>query len=246
MKGLSFVEIVLALAILSVICGISFFIFHQSSISSYEIEGSSTLIQQLSQGVDMIKWDMLNTQYSEVKIYGDDEDFTDLNNFPDSGSLHAWVFPTAYHKDSNKFKVDGDFNPDWQGGIVYCPYRKDTNSPPELRKYCFYYEGAGDFTLPFEITYIDNYIELQDFSVPTPKDIRINRQFGTIPTPESNNWSPGNPLYRVAVSKISKTNISPDPESSPPPLKIILLVRVKGRFENKLFEETTLYVSPRN
>lgn len=238
MKGLSLVEVTIAVALLGIICGISFFIFHQSATLFDEMESASTMIQQLTQGVDMIRWSMLHTISNAEGVYVHVYSNSNDENFP--GGYDAWVFPIAYDK-YNVFHTDTGYNPSWQGGIVYCPYMKDADSVPQLRRYSFYYKGTGDFTLPFEITYIDNYIEFQDSSVPTPKDIRINRQLGTIPTPESDDWSSGNPLYRVAVSNILKTKVEVDT-----PLEIILLSSVRGRLENRLSEKSTLYICPRN
>lgn len=223
--GISLVELMLALSILSIVCGVSIFIFHQSATFSYEVEWTSTLLQQLSQGVQMIRWDMLSTQYSAVNIYN----FSDKANFPHSGEyLYAWIFPTGYDKDTNEFKIriDGSYEPDWQGGIVYCPYRKDENSPRELRRYSFY-----EYPPPFVITEISG-----EEIIINDDDVKINRNSG-----ETTGASVGDPKYRVAVSNITDTKVV-----KTNPIKITLTAGTKGRLENRLSENATLYISPRN
>lgn len=229
MKGLSLVEVSIALAILGIICGTCFFIFLQSATHFDEMEKSFSLIQQLTQGIDMIREDMLYTISSIEKVYvyvyRNDYD----EHFPDG--YDAWVFPTAYHKDNNKFQFK-NYEPDWQGGIVYCPYKANEDSVPELRRYSFY----GSYTLPFSFTNItDKYIELED-GAETP--IEINRHRGTVQGGEN----PGNPKYRVAVSNILETKIDADVDT----IVVELTSSVRGRHEKALDEKSTLYISPRN
>ncbi len=228
--GISLVELMLALSILTIVCGVSIFIFHQSATFSYEVEWTSTLLQQLSQGVQMIRWDMLSTEYSEVSTYN----FSDPANFPHSGELYAWIFPTGYDKDTNEFQVDGSYLPDWQGGIVYCPYRKDTDSPPELRRYSFYDGGNKPFVID-NIT-VDQIIVHDKDST----EIAIDRRWGSA-IRELVDIS-GIPKYRVAVSSITDTEI----DETSNPIKITLIAGTKGRLENRLSENATLYISPRN
>ena len=220
--GLTLLEIMVALAILTIIMGLALFMFQQAAGNLQEADVTCYLTERQHKGLNDLRRDLRETGFNTITSY----EFTDPNFSQDQD---AWALATA-RAASREFHLDSSYAADWQGVIIYCPY-KTARGMKELRRYVFY----GSYTFPF--SFVDPYI--------TETHIYLEDALGTALAVdrEAGNDSV-DPAYDVATTMLTRARmICSDDEN---PVEVRLTGEGRARSGEMLVRELAAYVHPRN
>ncbi len=223
-NGFSLLEVTIAMAILSITMGLALFIFHLSSGSFQETDVSAHLTERLQEGINKIRIDLRESSISTVSRYS----FVD----PNFGSTVMHILTMAAARDAdNTFQVDSNYKPDWQGVVVYCPYKN--GGAKELRRYTAYGNYAFPFSFPQDPTDVMIHLEDDNGTI-----VKIKRKDGIVAT----GGSGGIPAYRVVSNMLMQVRVT---EAEDP---VTATITVEGRKRNgeMLVRELKTYVHPEN
>ncbi len=216
------------MVILSIVTGLSLFMFHQSAGFFQESDSTSHLVERAQYGVNAARKDLRETDSDKITVYS----FTDADFSEDQDAL---ALATA--RDVNgDFQVDSRYEADWQGVIVFCPY-KQSGTIGELRRYVSY--GSYTFPCTFDSITSDT-ISITEQSGGI--QISIDRGSGAVSTTPPGQGTAGDPPYQVVASMVSLASIS----SAAAIYEVTLNAEASGRTGGILSRELKAYVYPRN
>ena len=160
-KGLSLVEIALAMGIMAIVVGVSMFIFLQIMTLTRGVDTAYQIEEELWEGLNWIRRDMRETSAKMIDIYDGN---VSLNGEP----CNAWLLSTGCNQmnfsDFHIIKAVGDdtYKVDWQAVVIYCPYKYEYGGEGkvigQLRRY-----WVVNSNCPFTFESIDEtYITIKD------------------------------------------------------------------------------------
>lgn len=187
------VEIMLALAVSSVVVGLALFLFVQAVNSYTDSALLGHLTIQLRRGLDTVERDLNEADAGGVSVYR----FADAEF---SAQQDALAVPSGRCA-GQSFSLDSQYRPKWQGLIVYCPFMAPGGAG-QLRRYAVFppEELSRGYRFPFSFSEInEDFILLADAS---GRQVEINRRTGAATGGETRE-----PAYRPVSAVIDSFRV---------------------------------------